>query len=107
MKLRAVWRKGIWAIDDPSNGFSYADNILVQGIPEMIEHFTDLEVALIRMETEEFNGSYKLELFPRKKKKAGTDCKLYLEDKVMQGWLCKVFNSYFPIVPKFVWVKIE
>ena len=120
IELKAFREGERYYIDDPTNGFSKADNELVEGIPEMIEALTFTKVTFTKVAStkadrfaitagdEAFPGAVRLVL-GNPDIGGGVTYTLSHGGEVIEGWLCKVFWHYFAKAPKklFVLIKAE
>lgn len=117
-ELKAYREGERYYIDDPSKGFSKADNELVDGIPEMIEALASVKVTSTKVASEKadrFAITAGDEAFPGAVRLAlgnpdiggGVTYTLSHDGEVIEGWLCKVFWHYFAKAPKKLFVRIE
>lgn len=99
----AVKEGRLWYIDD-DNGFSHEDNLLVAGIPEIIEAMAGPAATRVRMEysTEPRAGALHLRLVSSPS--SGSVYSTSIGGRPMTGWLCPVFQHYFQESPQDLFV---
>ena len=106
-KVKAYKENGRWYISD-FNGYSKESNELVDGIPQLIEHFVGDHATrvVIYYDDKPFRNSKPLNLVSTDE--FGTWYEYIDERKVPHmGWLCPVFFWYFPRPPQEISVSIE
>ena len=95
----------LWYIDD-DNGFSKADNLLVSGIPEIIQEIVGENVRRVKIQyaVDCFYDSIQMNLIETQPSGSTYSCRIGQRD--MTGWLCPVFFWYFQVAPLNLYIKI-
>ena len=105
--VKAYKEYGRWFISD-FNGYSKESYELVDGIPQLIEHFVgkSAEKVVIHYDDKPFNGSKITRLVSSDE--FGTWYE-YIDDRSVphMGWLCPVFFWYFPSPPMELHILIN
>src|SRR5512145_618958 len=104
--VRAYKEKKRWFIDD-DNGFSKSENMLVSGIPEIIEAIIGHNASKIEIQYSDvhFENSYKL--CRQSMNNNGSIYSCTLNGKNLTGWLCPVFFYYYQVPPVELYVNIK
>jgi hypothetical protein len=105
-KVNAFKENGLWYISD-QNGFSKEDNLLVEGVPELIERIVGIDVFNIEIKYSKkyFPGSLKLQLVNTDY--IGSTYEYSIRDQSARCWLCSVFFWYFKIAPDMLFIEIK
>jgi hypothetical protein len=105
-EVMAYKENGCWYVDD-NNGFSKEDNMLVLGVPELIERLVGREArkVCITYKTKSDSNLLRLELV--KSDYVGSTYKYLFENIEETCWLCPVFFWYFPKVPREIYISIN
>ena len=105
-KVKAYKEFGRWFISD-FNGYSKESNELVDGIPQLIEHFVgkNTDKVVVYYDDKPFDGSKTIRLVSTDE--FGTWYE-YIDDRGVphMGWLCPVFFWYFPDPPNELYILI-
>lgn len=106
-KVKAYKENGKWYIND-MNGYSKEANELVDGMPQLIEHFVGKETQYVSItySDKEFGNSKVLSLVSTDE--FGTWYEYVDERNVPHvGWLCPVFFWYFAKPPEKLYVDVK
>ncbi len=93
-----------WFISD-SNGFSKAQNQLIGGVPELIEHFVGASTKImIKYSSVKFQDAITCDLIETRP--SGSTYRYHEGNVDYKFWLCPVFFWYFKNPPKTLFVLI-
>ena len=97
-----------WYVDDPGNGFSHEDNLLVSGIPEILEALAGPGAFRLRVTASDapFPGCIELRLVDGDCM-GGVSYEATIGGLRREGWLCQVFWHYFPVAPARLHAAVE
>ena len=101
----AVKEEGEWYIDD-ENDFRKEENLLVAGIPRIIEALAGSLARRVRIE---YSDSAFPEALPMRlvsTNALGSTYSTVIDGAEMEGWLCPVFYHYFKAAPEGLHVRI-
>jgi len=95
----------LWFIED-DNEFSKSDNLLVSGIPEIIQEIVGNKANRIKIQYSDhgYHGAIHMQLIETNPSGSTYSCRIGQKD--LTGWLCPVFFWYFQVAPLNLYIRI-
>jgi len=104
--ISAIKEDDYWYVDD-DNGFSKDDNLLVAGVPEIIEGIVGKSTNRVCIEMSDSFFQDSLAVTLQSSSDTGSVYALSMNGQTMTGWLCPVFFHYFKIAPSVLYLTIK
>ena len=104
--IYAIKDDGYWYVDD-DNGFSKDDNLLVAGVPEIVESIVGRLCNRICIEMSDSYFPDSLTVTLQSTSSTGSIYAMTMNGQTMTGWLCPVFFHYFMTAPSVLYITIS